>query len=1219
MAKEYDMLFRLNAQVGPEYRKSFQSAQQELKALARELDTLSQTQKDISAYQKQQEGAEATAVKLRRLQQQYDNIQREIEETGPFSSALENKLLSKQMAIDSTSASLEKQKKRLEELRAALEKAGVNMDDLGASSSSLAGKIDTLKKEQEQAAQASQSFGTKASQSLSQIHDTLAAAGIAAAIKEIYQYFMGCAQASMEFESAITGVAKTTDLTDEELAAMADSIRALSTEIPATTEEIAAVAEAAGQLGIQKDSLLDFTETMVMLGTSTNMTADEAATALARFANITGTGADEYGRLGSTIVDLGNNFATTEREITEMATRLASAGTLAGISEPGILALAAAMSSVGIEAEAGGTAMTETMNAIETAVANGAETLDRFADIAGMGAQDFAALWKNDALSALTAFIGGLGQLDEQGESTVLVLEDLGLTGVRQSNMLKSLGLAADQMSGAVELANDAWEENTALTSEASKRYQTTQSQLIMLQNSYHNLEAAIGDAYTPALKDLSSAGADILDGTSQFIRDNPALVKAVVTFTGVIGGATAAVAAATAAINVFKIASKTAAATIPGLNIIMGVTTGIAALSAAVVFLNEATSGEAKEIAGLTATSRAQYAELQNLQAEYDEVCASMGDTSAEAQLLKAELDEASTAFEEQKQTAEELAAAQREAIDAHNELMASYEEAAGSLEKETSGTESLIARLEQLMATEKKSAAEKQEILAIVDLLNEAVPQLGLAYNQYADSLNLSADAIRGIAEAELTRERNAENYKQMKSFLNEQNTLYETLQASIAETTAREEELAQAQKAYQEAAEENGWEGTQNAGSLQAATSYITELQRASDALKEAEMAESEARAAYEENQTAIKDLSEAVAGYTEEMGESGRAVQDLIAGITSQAGQLASAYQEAYETASETISGQYQLWDKAAEVAAVGAEEIRAALESQAGYWQSYNENLESLAVRGEKIAGLSEMIGSFADGSASSVNAVAGMAAATDEELAAMVESWRKLQEEQDNAANGLANLKTDFAKEMDELQVQLSEDITAMEFSEDAAESGRATIQGFVDGAAGMLPQVQTAYRRIANAANAALSGASRPSTSRGYASGTASAPPGWAWVGEKGPELMLLRGGETILPAEASQEFAQTQQELLAVSFAPELSDLLAARQALNTIPAVEALPSSWGGVTVSFSPSYQISGSTNAEELRAVLSAHDEELIDRILRTLEEAEMDTARRVYR
>ena len=167
-------------------------------------------------------------------------------------------------------------------------------------------------------------FGDKAGQAFNQVHEAIVAAGIAVALKEIYEYFASCAQASMDFESAITGVAKTTDLTDEELAAMSDSIKALSTEIPATTEEIAAVAEAAGQLGIQKDALLDFTEIMTMLGTATNMTADEAATALARFANITGMATDNYGRLGSVIVDLGNNFATTESEIVAMGTRLAS-------------------------------------------------------------------------------------------------------------------------------------------------------------------------------------------------------------------------------------------------------------------------------------------------------------------------------------------------------------------------------------------------------------------------------------------------------------------------------------------------------------------------------------------------------------------------------------------------------------------------------------------------------------------------------------------------------------------------------------------------------------------------------------------------------------------------------------------------------------------------------------------------------------------------------
>lgn len=205
-------------------------------------------------------------------------------------------------------------------------------------------------------AESAESFGDRTTQAVDAVSGALTAIGVASILREIQEGFEECTQASMDFESAITGVAKTTDLSETELADMRDAIMDMSTRIPATTEEIAGVAEAAGQLGIQKDALLDFTETMTMLGTATNMTAEDAATALARFANITGMSADNYGRLGSVIVDLGNNFATTESEITQMGTRLASGGKLAGLTEPQIMALAAAMSSVGIEAEAGGTA-----------------------------------------------------------------------------------------------------------------------------------------------------------------------------------------------------------------------------------------------------------------------------------------------------------------------------------------------------------------------------------------------------------------------------------------------------------------------------------------------------------------------------------------------------------------------------------------------------------------------------------------------------------------------------------------------------------------------------------------------------------------------------------------------------------------------------------------------------------------------------------------------
>ncbi len=1206
MTKEYEMLFRLNAQTGSGYTKAFQQAQQELKEVTQRIQDLQQEQKDITAYQKQQEALEKTEVKLNRLQKQYDNIQREIQETGSFSSELENKLLSKQVKIDDTSAAYERQKERLKELQKAMENAGIDMNDLGRSSAELSEKIHTLKENQEQAAVQAQKLGTSASSAFEQIGQALAAAGITAAIREAAQYFADCAQASMDFETAVTGVAKTTDLTDEELAAMADSIRSLSTEIPATAEEISAVAEAAGQLGIQKEALLDFTETMVMLGTSTNMTADEAATALARFANITGMGAGEYDRLGATIVDLGNSFATTEQEITEMATRLASAGTLAGISEPGILALAAAMSSVGIEAEAGGTAMTETLNAIETAVAGGGEALDEFARLAGMSSETFAETWQNDALSALTSFIGGLGQLDEQGESTVLVLESLGLTGVRQSNMLKSLGLAAEQMTGAVNLANTAWEENTALTDEASKRYATTQSQLILLQNSYRNVQAAIGDAYTPELKEAYAVGTDVLNGVAQFIRDNPALVKAVVTFTGVIGGATAAVAAYTIAAKAAALAS----AAIPGLNIIMGVTVGVAAVTAAIVALNDAASKEADELAKLTATSRAQYAEMQELQTEYDEVCASMGDTSYEAQRLKAELDEATAAFEEQKQTAEELEAAHREAIDAHNELMASYDETIRSQEKETYSTQSLMEKLEELMAIEGKSASVKQEILAVVDLLNEAMPELALSYDQYADSLNLSRDAIRGLVEAELEREHSAEKRDQLKKLIDEESGLYQTLQTDIEETINRQHELTAAQKAYDEAFREND--------DVAHVRPYLERVGAAQEAWEEARAAKAEAQAAYNENQEAIAALKDELSGYTEEMTESEKEVQDMLSSANAKVQELAASYTEAYTAALESVSGQYQLWDQAAEVVAVGADAINSALESQVSYWQSYNDNLANLTARGEDIAGLSEMIASFADGSSDSVNAVAGMASATDEELAAMVSNWQELQAEQEKTAGSMADLKTDFSAAMDELQTELAADIEAMNLGEEAAASGKATIQGYLNGITIMLPQVQAAYQRLAGAASNALGSASVPD--RGFASGTPDAPPGWAWVGELGPELMRLRGGETILPASVSQDFALASREMQTLSSVPEFTALLAAQQAEAAIPsaAAQAIPAG-GELSLVISPSYQISGSANAGEIRDVLVSRDEELVELILRTLEEAGIDAARRAYR
>lgn len=356
-------------------------------------------------------------------------------------------------------------------------------------------------------------------------------------------------KAAVDFESAFAGVEKTVDATEQQLAALKQGILDMSGRMPATASEIAAVAEAAGQLGIATDDVLNFTEVMINLGESTNLSADEAASALAKFANITGTTADEYSKLGSTIVDLGNNFATTESDIVQMATRLASAGTIAGLSETEILALSAAMSSVGIQAEAGGTAMTQTLTAIATAVAEGGESLDMLAQVSGKTAKEFAKTWNDKPIDAIQAFISGLGNMKEDSAKTIGVLDSLGMSGVRQSNMLQSLALAADTMGNAVTVSNKAWEENTALNNEASKRYATTESQIAMLKNSLTELAIEIGEVLVPFLQELIPKIKSVIEwfsnldsGTQSTMIGIAALIAAISPLAGTISAISKAI-----------------------------------------------------------------------------------------------------------------------------------------------------------------------------------------------------------------------------------------------------------------------------------------------------------------------------------------------------------------------------------------------------------------------------------------------------------------------------------------------------------------------------------------------------------------------------------------------------------------------------------------------------------------------------------------------------
>lgn len=323
---------------------------------------------------------------------------------------------------------------------------------------------------------------------------------------------IGAVKASLDFESSFAGVRKTVDATDGQFEQLAAASKKMSTEIATSTDEINAVMATGGQLGIANEHLTEFTRVMIDLGNSCeDLNADEAAASIAKFANVMGTDQSKFKNIGSTIVDLGNNFATTEKPIMEMAQRLAGAGKQVGLTEAQVLGFATALSSVGIEAQMGGSAFSKALIKMEVASATGGKALEDFGSVAGMSAQQFKTLFDSDPAVAFQAFIVGLSKMDDEGESAIAVLDEIGIKEVRLRDTMLRATNATELFASAQARANAAWDENTALTVEAGKRYATTASKLQNLKNTAVLFGQQIGDDLNPTIQQLIDRGNELL------------------------------------------------------------------------------------------------------------------------------------------------------------------------------------------------------------------------------------------------------------------------------------------------------------------------------------------------------------------------------------------------------------------------------------------------------------------------------------------------------------------------------------------------------------------------------------------------------------------------------------------------------------------------------------------------------------------------------------
>lgn len=317
----------------------------------------------------------------------------------------------------------------------------------------------------------------------------------------------GVVKFGSDFESAFAGVKKTVDATPEGFAKIQQGLRDMSKEIPASAAELSGIAEIAGQLGISGvDNILEFTRVTQEMADSTVLTAEAAATGMAQFMNMTADSGESVRDLGNVIVKLGNNFATTEEKILSMAQRFGGTATTVGVTRSEVFAFATALSSVGIEAEAGGTAISKAFAKMDSAVATGSANVSKFAQIAGMSTEQFAQAFRENAADAMTEFLLGLQAIIDSGQSVTPLLDSMGMKSVRLSDMLKRASIGGGELTEALEMARTEIQGGNALAEEAAKRYETFDSQLKILKNSFMDVFITLFQAARPILIDVLKA-----------------------------------------------------------------------------------------------------------------------------------------------------------------------------------------------------------------------------------------------------------------------------------------------------------------------------------------------------------------------------------------------------------------------------------------------------------------------------------------------------------------------------------------------------------------------------------------------------------------------------------------------------------------------------------------------------------------------------------------
>ena len=522
--KEFELLFKLKATLGGDFKNAFKQATDTQKQLRDSLKELNSTQSKIDGFKKQSEALDKNVKKIRALYQEQDRLQQELEETGEPTEALRRKLERNESQIQQTTAKIEEQEKALDELGEELREAGVNTDNLTGENERLQKSYDNLKSSQERLQRLNEEQ-QKVKESIGQTKAQLAGTlrvigGVAAAV------YAGPVKAAMDYETALAKVGTIADGTKVPMETMSKEIMALSNSTGIATTALADDVYNAISAGQDTADAVNFVTYSTKLAKAGFAESAQTLDVLTTILNAYGLEADEVGRVSDMLIQTQNKGKVTVAELSSVMGKIIPTAKSNGVALEQITAGYAIMTSKGIAAAESTTYMNSMLNELGKSGTTADKALRA---AAGKGFKELMAEGKSlsEVLNILQedAAKGGKSLADvfgsaEAGKAAVTLLSD----GVGGFNEQVANMLAASDGIGATQAAFEQMEDTTAARMEKAK-------------NSIANLGVVLGQQLLPVVGTLADKVAGVVTKVSEFAQQNPKAVqtalKAVAAFAG--------------------------------------------------------------------------------------------------------------------------------------------------------------------------------------------------------------------------------------------------------------------------------------------------------------------------------------------------------------------------------------------------------------------------------------------------------------------------------------------------------------------------------------------------------------------------------------------------------------------------------------------------------------------------------------------------------------